>query len=217
MIKLFIISIYSVIYLLILINYLFINQIFVLLFLFTTFLPQIIYNLKLKDKINIIPKKFIFSLLLNRLFLPLYIRGYSDNIFLSNTNYKFCFLLIICNIIQLIILFTQEKMGGNFFLPKRCKGHYFRYKRNILEVYKKYPEFINYQCSICLSPFVNDPENFKIKYNSCINRIKIICFEKQQYIMKTPCQHFFHLECLKNWMILKKECPICRKHLPKEL
>ena len=214
---LILITLYSIIYLLMLINYLFIQQIYLLIFIFTTFLPQIFYNLKLKDKINKIPKKFIFSLLLNRLFLPIYIRGYSNNIFLSKTNYKFCFLLISSNLIQLVILFMQEKLGGNFFIPKRFKGHYFRYKRNILEIYKKYPEFIYYQCSICLAPFVNEPENFKIKYNSFFNRVKIIYCENQQYIMKTPCQHFFHMECLKNWMVLKKECPICRKHLPKEL
>ena len=33
-------------------------------------------------------------------------------------------------------------------------------------------------------------------------------------IMKTPCNHRFHIKCLLEWMNLKLECPICRKKLP---
>eukprot|EP00878_Enallax_costatus_P005482 GHUV01005753.1.p2 GENE.GHUV01005753.1~~GHUV01005753.1.p2 ORF type:complete len:104 (+),score=27.64 GHUV01005753.1:1-312(+) len=30
----------------------------------------------------------------------------------------------------------------------------------------------------------------------------------------TPCGHFFHQECLANWMEVKAECPTCRGPLP---
>lgn len=33
-------------------------------------------------------------------------------------------------------------------------------------------------------------------------------------IMKTPCDHKFHINCLKKWMEIKLECPTCRKQLP---
>lgn len=32
--------------------------------------------------------------------------------------------------------------------------------------------------------------------------------------MLTPCHHKFHENCLKNWMIVKLECPTCRGNLP---
>ncbi|KAH9268030.1 hypothetical protein BASA84_000498 [Batrachochytrium salamandrivorans] len=32
--------------------------------------------------------------------------------------------------------------------------------------------------------------------------------------MVTPCQHFFHTECLERWMDVKLECPVCRFQLP---
>lgn len=33
-------------------------------------------------------------------------------------------------------------------------------------------------------------------------------------IMKTPCNHKFHVPCLLEWMNVKLECPVCRKKLP---
>lgn len=32
--------------------------------------------------------------------------------------------------------------------------------------------------------------------------------------MVTPCNHFFHTECLERWMDVKMECPTCRGALP---
>lgn len=33
-------------------------------------------------------------------------------------------------------------------------------------------------------------------------------------LMKTPCNHYFHEKCLKEWMDLKLDCPFCRATLP---
>ena len=32
--------------------------------------------------------------------------------------------------------------------------------------------------------------------------------------MVTPCNHFFHTECLERWLAVKLECPTCRRTLP---
>ncbi|KAK1358912.1 Transmembrane E3 ubiquitin-protein ligase 1 [Heracleum sosnowskyi] len=32
--------------------------------------------------------------------------------------------------------------------------------------------------------------------------------------MVTPCDHFFHSECLRKWMDEKMDCPTCRHRLP---
>ena len=33
-------------------------------------------------------------------------------------------------------------------------------------------------------------------------------------IMRTPCDHKFHIPCLKRWLNIKLECPTCRKQIP---
>ena len=30
----------------------------------------------------------------------------------------------------------------------------------------------------------------------------------------TPCDHVFHAECLRQWMDIKLECPVCRRPIP---
>ena len=30
----------------------------------------------------------------------------------------------------------------------------------------------------------------------------------------TPCDHVFHRECLRQWMDIKMECPVCRRPIP---
>ena len=38
--------------------------------------------------------------------------------------------------------------------------------------------------------------------------------KKKIKIMKTPCDHYYHVYCLTTWMNRKLECPKCRKNLP---
>jgi Ring finger domain len=33
--------------------------------------------------------------------------------------------------------------------------------------------------------------------------------------METPCKHRYHERCLREWMVIKEECPKCRSILPK--
>lgn len=37
---------------------------------------------------------------------------------------------------------------------------------------------------------------------------------KNDIVYKTPCGHIFHGGCLKKWLDLKSECPLCREKLP---
>lgn len=63
--------------------------------------------------------------------------------------------------------------------------------------------------------------SFKNKFYSLIGKIKKFAF--QFYIpkknksgkpfMKTPCNHFFHSQCLESWFNQKKECPTCRSEI----
>ncbi|XP_037024144.1 E3 ubiquitin-protein ligase NRDP1-like [Bradysia coprophila] len=42
-----------------------------------------------------------------------------------------------------------------------------------------------------------------------------ICASVLQDAVETPCEHFFCMECIKNWLLLKKDCPIDRQPLRK--
>ena len=213
-IQLLIISLGCLINLLILLFFLFIYKIFIMVFLYTTFIPQIIYNLSFKERPNSIPIYFQISLLLNRLFIPLYLKGVKNNIFNTKMNYFFCISLILINVFQMFILYIQEKMNGDYILLKNCKKNNYKYKKNIRNILKINPDFYKYECSICLNPFTsieNIDFNQSNKYYLCIKKL---FFEKPIFIYQTPCQHFFHIECLDNWMNQKKECPVCRAILP---
>jgi len=38
-----------------------------------------------------------------------------------------------------------------------------------------------------------------------------ICLEKCDQNIFLPCKHYFHLDCLQNWLTKKISCPVCRK------
>ena len=48
----------------------------------------------------------------------------------------------------------------------------------------------------------------------CVICMTPVEFEVINARMVTPCNHFFHTECLTRWMDVKMECPTCRGALP---
>lgn len=52
--------------------------------------------------------------------------------------------------------------------------------------------------------------NHIVETNTAILRLR----PKKGQIMKTPCNHKFHVKCLVGWMSIKVECPTCRASLP---
>lgn len=190
------------------------------IFLFyLSFLPQIIYNINQKEKTNFLDYKIFLSLFINRTFIPLYMKGVKNNMFLAKTDYGFCAILLFCQVAQILIIAYQNRFGGDSIWPKRLRKGYFSYKVNLRVLSKYDKDFSKNQCAICLSPFVDNVELFKSSLNNrnIFWMIKERFWDKQIYIMKTPCNHFFHCECLTSWMEMKLECPICRKELPKFL
>lgn len=90
-------------------------------------------------------------------------------------------------------------------------------KENSTKIY-----YNNYEEKI----LIKDEENFKLIENYFFNKIfllrnfiwEFLCSFKDNYerkfLMKTPCGHLFHTECLEKWMKMKNECPYCRREVP---
>ena len=59
---------------------------------------------------------------------------------------------------------------------------------NISQVYYKCNKYDNFECSICFDEF---------KENELLKQLR--------------CKHIFHKECLSQWLLNEKKCPICNK------
>ena len=51
----------------------------------------------------------------------------------------------------------------------------------------------------------------KLKYNNKIKEKCSICQENMKRYIKLKCCHNFHKSCLKEWLKIKQNCPLCRK------
>jgi len=91
------------------------------------------------------------------------------------------------------------------------------------EIYNSLIE--NEMVNMALEQSMNDEElKRKDKINVLLEKVKWdkddeeckICFDnitKGDYILNLDCKHNFHLECLKEWLHFKQDCPICRSHI----
>lgn len=46
--------------------------------------------------------------------------------------------------------------------------------------------------------------------NVSVNHVQDGQAKVAKYFMKTPCNHKYHVPCLKKWMEIRLECPSCR-------
>lgn len=99
----------------------------------------------------------------------------------------------------------QKKFGARFFLPEKLR-HWaeYNYYRSLAEADTEEGE---HECCICLNPLSH------LEGDNTNNPIPPHGYQRIVY-MQTPCNHKFHTECLKPWLIHKLECPKCRTVLP---
>ena len=70
-------------------------------------------------------------------------------------------------------------------------------------------------CSICYSDFKSEvafEDNADTPELS--GGLQELLSNKRQSIMRTPCNHYFHISCLVTFMNYKQVCPLCRHTLP---
>jgi hypothetical protein len=156
-------------------------------------MPQIYSNLKYAKKSRLLTAYYL-GYLSSRCLLPLYVRAYPENIFKIEPSFSFCTLWISSYMVQLVILYMQARLGGRFFVPKCCLFIYQDDAYRLME--HNSASSLQQECSICLEDMYQ---------SRCINESSIV---------RAPCNHHFHLECLKSWIDVKQQCPICRSRLP---
>jgi Ring finger domain len=170
------------------------QYIFIFLILSHSFLPQIYLTARKGYKSTIKPS-VIIVISLSRLLLVLYLFGYPNNFIGISANYGYCCIFILYLMFQTGVIIFQNYYP-RFFLPKVCRPKVYSYFRDLA-----LPAEEGSECIICMT-LLNSPGN---------KNTDIVNFEKT---MHAPCRHMFHEDCLKNWMLIKMECPTCRSSLP---
>lgn len=155
-------------------------------------LPQIVHNawngLKPVSSLS-----FFSVLLVNQLYM-FYYRGVAHNIMRTSPDLRICAGICWLLALQLIVVVLQSRYGSRFFLPKRClpqsHDYYLELDRSRLNT-----QLLGEDCAICLFPLGEEP-NDQPDPELPDKKPK---WQKKR-IMKTPCNHMFHVVCLENWM-----------------
>jgi hypothetical protein len=121
-----------------------------------TWVPQIIYNIRNKNKISP-PILYLIIININRLFPLFYFRGYKNNFFDYSTNYKYVFYGSLILIVSTLILYSQTLFGSRWFLNYNNKGNFdfFKTEEEIKEIRS---DAQNLECLICLNPILKEIE-----------------------------------------------------------
>jgi hypothetical protein len=74
-------------------------------------------------------------------------------------------------------------------------------------------------CPICYGELDEDPEatvrnTATDPNNPGGDAARALVAKPIKKCMVTPCKHYYHPSCLKQWMDQKMECPTCRQELP---
>ncbi|ORX52129.1 hypothetical protein BCR36DRAFT_403896 [Piromyces finnis] len=186
----------------------------IMFILYSYWIPQIIYNVK-NNAEKPLSKIYLYGMSIVQLYVLVFIYNLDININIDQFNINFIYIIIAYTFLQVLILSLQNKYGPLFLIPEKFLPQRYNY-HPILPIYNEKEEeegehvdandtsvssplegiYVNQECAIC---FTNIVENNKVN--------------NKDY-MVTPCHHIFHTECLKHWMNIKMECPVCRAELP---
>ena len=103
-------------------------------------------------------------------------------------------------------------------LRENCEDYWIPEDPEWLKCYISYKDwhknFIENDPDYIFSTFSNKQR--KLCPENSIGETCTICLEQftdlGSYI-ELPCKHMFHKDCLKSWILKKKQCPLCRKKL----
>mmetsp|Transcript_71804 Transcript_71804/g.149994 ORF Transcript_71804/g.149994 Transcript_71804/m.149994 type:complete len:647 (+) Transcript_71804:352-2292(+) len=161
------------------------------LLIYSFWLPQIVHNVQ-HDHRRPLLIRYIVGISATRLLIPLYALACPHNFLHAEPNYPLATGLVAWVAFQVLILIAQHQRGPRFFVPRQLRPTKYDYYRQI-PMQPIQGEQEN-DCAICMMTVGSD--------NDSGPRVT------------TPCDHHFHEDCLKRWIEIKMECPVCRRPVP---
>ncbi len=159
-------------------------------------LPQILHNIQQGQR-PIFNPYYVFGFIGSRLLIPVYEYSCPENRFKLAPNNTLVFILVTVFACEALLLILQGRIGPRFFVPKRLRPNYFDYS------YKMNAKEHGEDCAICLQGLIDNPSTTATSASDepSLNQeilVKEECLEAM--VMKTPCNHKFHEECLIQWV-----------------
>lgn len=199
------------------------DQPVVLIFLlYSMWVPQIIWNVYNGTRKALLPA-YLYGMSATRLFIPLYFYGCPNNflhyIIVDEASFvpQFlpCLLLVLWMGVQVAVLVAQDKFGSRHFFPRSWFPEKYDYFRPIPESALEHTPTEGEETEE--TNLENGGGDNSEGGTSCLPDC-IICYDKVPSTygdyMIAPCDHLFCTTCLKQWLEVKNECPVCRASLP---
>jgi len=184
----------------------------VMFILYSYWIPQIVLNVK-KNSEKPLSNLYLYGTSVVQLYVLIFIYSLDSNVNIDKFNYKFIYFIIGYTLLQVLILSLQNIFGPLFLIPSKFLPERYDY-HPILPIYNDQEdeqEDAN-DASSSSTPLkgISTSQQCAICYNNIVENNKV---NNKEYMI-TPCHHIFHTECLKHWMNIKMECPVCRTELP---
>ncbi|CAL8462582.1 g2115 [Coccomyxa elongata] len=171
--------------------------------LYAFWIPQIVFCAR-HDVRQPLRPAYIIGVTLTRLALPLYLFGCPHNLLGWQPRPGVCLGLCAFMAVQVAVLLVQTRWGPRCFIPKRFLPAKYDYHRRAPARPPQAPDEAQ-------GPRDIETGDAGVECVICMNPLDI---ERTSARMVTPCNHFFHPDCLNRWMDVKMECPTCRQLLP---
>ena len=163
-------------------------------------LPQIAWSAWNNSKKPLLPK-YVLGISVTRLLVPLYLFGCPENFVRVKPQFWVCWLLVAWVAAQVAAIAAQHVLGPRCFVPKAWLPEVYDYHRQV-------------DASVLAAAGGGDEERGEAGGVDCVICMAPVDCADAKERMVTPCNHFFHRECLERWMEVKMECPTCRGGLP---
>ena len=151
------------------------------------FIPHILKN---SGKLSI--SKYHVSLLMaNQLIITLAIVLWEDNFLVWEPNYYLSAAVVVVVLAQLVYLFYYSRVPRPEAEGLVLQGE--------LDSNLAYEEIVIF----------NDTSNSEPSATCTI----CLCEMGRAGIVRTPCEHWFHLSCIQGWLRINSVCPVCRSEV----
>ena len=145
-----------------LINSFFLNYFFIMILCILLWVPQIIYNIRNRNKYSY-PFIYIISTTFDKLFYPVYFRGVKNNFIKTKVNTTLIIIMVLFVVFTIIIMYIQALKEPRFMFPGSLKHpiyDFFRSKEELLSINNNIG---NEECVICLLPIFSSENEIMIE------------------------------------------------------